>query len=40
MELDITALDLLPTEESKLALCKVTCVPNTCAGHTCWETSF
>ncbi|MER7212766.1 hypothetical protein ABT340_37385 [Streptosporangium sp. NPDC000239] len=41
MELDITALDLLPAaaEESQLYPCKGTC-PNTCAGHTCWETSF
>ncbi|MFC3979395.1 ALQxL family class IV lanthipeptide [Streptosporangium jomthongense] len=38
MELDITALDLLPAEESQLKDCQVTC-SITCHGRTCMITS-
>ncbi|MEV7010254.1 ALQxL family class IV lanthipeptide [Streptosporangium sp. NPDC051022] len=38
MELDITALDLLPAEESQLYPCQVTC-SKTCHGYTCFITS-
>ncbi|MEV7010253.1 ALQxL family class IV lanthipeptide [Streptosporangium sp. NPDC051022] len=40
MELDITALDLLPAEESRLYPCKITCVPRTCATYTCELTDW
>ncbi|MFF4412971.1 ALQxL family class IV lanthipeptide [Streptosporangium sp. NPDC001559] len=38
MELDITALDLLPAEESSLQLCEISC-SITCHGRTCMVTS-
>ncbi|MEV7010252.1 ALQxL family class IV lanthipeptide [Streptosporangium sp. NPDC051022] len=41
MDLDITALDMLPAEEeSQLYPCKITCVPRTCAGLTCQLTDW
>ncbi|MFF4412973.1 ALQxL family class IV lanthipeptide [Streptosporangium sp. NPDC001559] len=42
MELDITALDLLPAEEeSPLYPCQVTCYPRTCGiGRTCQITEW
>ncbi|MEV7010255.1 ALQxL family class IV lanthipeptide [Streptosporangium sp. NPDC051022] len=39
MELDITALDLLPAEESLLYPCTVTCARTCRLGGTCQVTS-
>ncbi|MFF4412970.1 ALQxL family class IV lanthipeptide [Streptosporangium sp. NPDC001559] len=39
MELDITALDLLPAEESPLYVCTVTCARTCRLGGTCQVTS-